>query len=116
MPGTCSVSLVLCTFNRARQLRSCIEHLLAQSPDGPPFELLIVDNNSTDETRSIVEGCIAASNDRLRYPFEPRQGLSYARNTESRQRRPTSSRSLTMTCASQGGGWKQSCGGSRRTR
>jgi glycosyltransferase involved in cell wall biosynthesis len=81
MPGTCSVSLILCTFNRARQLRSAIEHLLAQSPDGPPFELLIVDNNSTDETRSIVEACIAASNDRLRYLFEPRQGVSYARNT-----------------------------------
>ena len=81
MPGTCSVSLILCTFNRARQLRSAIEHLLAQSPDSPPFELLIVDNNSTDETRSIVEACIPASNDRLRYLFEPRQGLSYARNT-----------------------------------
>ena len=91
MPGTCSVSVVLCTFNRARQLRSSIEHLLAQSPDGPPFELLIVDNNSTDKTRSIVEACIAASNDRLRYLFEPRQGLSYPehrnRDSASRHRR-----------------------------
>ena len=81
MAGPCSVSLVLCTFNRSRQLRSALGHLLAQSPTAPPFELVVVDNNSTDDTRSIVEACRVSSNGRLCYLFEPKQGLSYTRNT-----------------------------------
>jgi glycosyltransferase involved in cell wall biosynthesis len=83
--GPCSVSVILCTFNRARQLRPAVEHLLAQSPNVPPFEVVVVDNNSTDDTRGVVEACRGDSNDRLRYVFEPRQGLSYARNTGIRE-------------------------------
>ena len=76
-----SVSIVLSTYNRADMLSRAIEHLLAQAPNSPPYELIVVDNNSTDDTRAVVEGFVSRSGGRVSYLFEPRQGLSHARNT-----------------------------------
>ena len=76
-----SVSIVLSTYNRAEMLGPAIEHLLAQAPNSPPYELIVVDNNSTDGTRAVVDAFAARSGERLRYLFEGRQGLSHARNT-----------------------------------
>jgi GT2 family glycosyltransferase len=69
----------VCTFNRGELLTDALISVLSQSPS-PQIELIVVDNNSTDSTREIVE-CLAESDGRVRYVFEPRQGLSYARNT-----------------------------------
>ena len=44
------------------------------------WEILVVDNNSTDETRQVVEDFRNRYPDLIRYWFEPQQGLSYARN------------------------------------
>ncbi len=74
------LSVVMCTFNRGVLLHDALASVLAQPPSSPPFELIVVDNNSTDSTRQIVER-LAAGDDRVRYVFEPRQGLSHARNT-----------------------------------
>ena len=67
------VSVVLCTFNRSHLVAQAIEALLHQRPDTPPYEVVVVDNNSTDATRQVVgefrESAI------VRYAFEPRQGL-----------------------------------------
>jgi glucosyl-dolichyl phosphate glucuronosyltransferase len=77
---SCQVSIVLGTYNRCALLGPAIERLLDQSPSSPPYELVVVDNNSTDSTRSVVEGYMARAGGRLQYVFEPRQGLSHARN------------------------------------
>lgn len=45
-----------------------------------PFEILIVDNNSTDCTREIVMQAIVLDGPKIRYVFEPKQGITYARN------------------------------------
>lgn len=74
------VSVVLSTYNRAERLGKAIESLLDQHP-AVPYEIIVVDNNSTDGTRQVVEAIIARAGDRVRYTFEPRQGLSYGRNT-----------------------------------
>ena len=74
-----SLSVVMSTYNRGQLLETAIRSVLAQHEPTPSFELIIVDNNSSDATRDIVER-IAASDRRLRYVFEPQQGLSYARN------------------------------------
>jgi glycosyltransferase involved in cell wall biosynthesis len=75
-----AVSVVICTYNRADLLPAAIDDVLAQDhPDTPVFELLVVDNHSTDATRAIVEGA-AARDARVRYLFERQQGLSHARN------------------------------------
>jgi glycosyltransferase involved in cell wall biosynthesis len=80
MPPSSAVTIVLSTFNRADLLGPAIERLLRQGAAAPPFELVIVDNNSTDQTRAVVEDHLATANGRLRYIFEPQQGLSHARN------------------------------------
>jgi GT2 family glycosyltransferase len=80
MPAPCDLTIVLGTFNRADQLDAALCHLLAQGDGGPSYELVVVDNNSADRTREIVEAHLAEADGRLRYLFEPRQGLSYARN------------------------------------
>jgi glucosyl-dolichyl phosphate glucuronosyltransferase len=75
-----NASIVVCTYNRAASLRDTLAALRAlQSPPGCDWEVLVVDNNSADDTRAAVE---AAARDwpRLRYAFEGAQGLSHARN------------------------------------
>ena len=80
MSDACDVSIVLSTFNRAPLLGAAIDRLTRQDPEAPPCEIIIVDNNSTDQTRAVVERRIAQGKLPLQYVFEPRQGLSYARN------------------------------------
>lgn len=71
------VSVVLCTFNRAHVLGGALAALVDQV-DAPSYEVIVVDNNSTDDTRRIVETFAATG--LVRYVREPAQGLSYARN------------------------------------
>jgi glycosyltransferase involved in cell wall biosynthesis len=74
------LSVVLCTYNRGELLEAALRALLEQSESATPsFEILVVDNNSSDETRQIVQR-VATADCRVRYIFEPHQGLSYARN------------------------------------
>ena len=73
-----AVSVVLCTFNRADMLAGALDALVHQAGDTPPYEVLVVDNNSTDHTRGVVR--LFEQDGRVRYQLEPRQGLSTARN------------------------------------
>ena len=76
---TCRISAVVCTRNRREHLRRAIAGLLAQTLDRSRYEIVVVDNGSTDGTPSVVssaDGCGV----RLRYVYEPRLGLSHARN------------------------------------
>jgi cellulose synthase/poly-beta-1,6-N-acetylglucosamine synthase-like glycosyltransferase len=61
-------------------LRQALEALLSQQVDGVSFEIIIVDNNSTDDTREVVESLIKQGKPNLQYVFEPKQGISYGRN------------------------------------
>jgi glycosyltransferase involved in cell wall biosynthesis len=75
-----AVSVVMCTYNRGDLLPGAVDDVIAQShPQTPPFELLVVDNNSTDSTRAIVERA-ETRDGRIRYLRETKQGLSHARN------------------------------------
>jgi len=51
------------------------------------WEVLVVDNNSSDQTREVVEQFCALYPDRFRYVFEPHPGKSYALNTGVRESR-----------------------------
>lgn len=74
-----AVSVIMSTYNRGDLLDDAVRSVLAQRGSPPPaFELIVVDNNSTDETRAIV-GRFAADDARVCYVFEGRQGLSHAR-------------------------------------
>ncbi|EKE97456.1 glycosyltransferase, group 2 family protein [Tolypothrix sp. PCC 7601] len=72
------ISAIICTHNRDTYLGAAIDSLLAQN-FAAEFEVLVVDNNSSDRTKEVVAQ--RASNPRLKYVFEPTTGLSVARNT-----------------------------------
>jgi glycosyltransferase involved in cell wall biosynthesis len=75
------VTVILCTYNRCRSLVRALESLVAsQLPPAAEWEVLVVDNNSTDQTREVVADFALRFAGRVRYVLEPRQGLSYARN------------------------------------
>jgi len=74
------VSVVISTYNRCTLLARALESLQNQDTADVSYEILVVDNNSTDETRAVTQRMINATPGRLRYVFESKQGLSYARN------------------------------------
>lgn len=74
------VSVVISTYNRADVLPHALRSLLQQEPPGLRYEIIVVDNNSTDSTRAVVESFIERNGSSLRYVFEPQQGLAHGRN------------------------------------
>jgi len=77
---TLHASVIVCSYNRAQSLADTIDCLAKQElPDSIEWEVIIVDNNSSDDTRKVVE---SAQQDfaQLKYEFEGQQGLSHARN------------------------------------
>jgi glucosyl-dolichyl phosphate glucuronosyltransferase len=77
-----NITVILCTHNRAESLAKTLESLAAQVLPPPlVWEVLVVDNHSTDRTRQVVEEFSLRYPGRFRYLFEPRQGKSYALNS-----------------------------------
>lgn len=70
------LAIVVSTHNRAASLRRTLAAVVTQLPPDGSVQLIVVDNNSTDDTRHVC----AAIGDRLTYVHEDRQGLSHARN------------------------------------
>jgi len=76
------LSVVLPTYNRAESLRRTLETFQKLSTPAIQWELLVVDNASSDCTRNVVESFSrSASNLPIRYVFESTQGRSAALNT-----------------------------------
>jgi glycosyltransferase involved in cell wall biosynthesis len=76
-PPAAEISVVLCTYNRAARLADALTALVHQT-DAPPYEVVVVDNNSDDDTRAVIGRFAEAGV--VRYAWEPVQGLSHARN------------------------------------
>jgi glycosyltransferase involved in cell wall biosynthesis len=74
-----ALSVVLCTYNRAALLRDALDALVAQQSDTPAFELIVVDNKSTDDTAVVIQETMRRHRN-VRSIFEPRPGLASARN------------------------------------
>jgi glycosyltransferase involved in cell wall biosynthesis len=74
-----AVSLVICTRNRAGQLRACLAAVGAIRCRRP-WETVIVDNGSGDDTRVIAQSFLRDAAVDGCYVWEPRPGLSRARN------------------------------------
>lgn len=69
-----SVSIIILAYNEALYIRDCIEAVLAQTEQ--PIEIIIVDNNSTDDTVKI-----ASEYPLVKIVTEPKQGVVHARTT-----------------------------------
>ncbi len=73
------ISVVICTYNRANLLNDLLQTVCQQTLPPSAYEVIVVDNNSTDETPAVCRSYAE------RYPnvhiyVELQQGLSYARN------------------------------------
>lgn len=72
-------SIIVCTYNRAAILDECLKALTKQSISSDQFEVIIVNNNSSDHTAEVAQKYIA-ENSNFRLVTELKQGLSNARN------------------------------------
>jgi glycosyltransferase involved in cell wall biosynthesis len=79
---TPAISIVICTYNRADYIIEAMESLCNQTLPKDQFEVIIVDNNSTDQTKTVCNKYIA-EHQHVSFNFleEKRQGASFARNT-----------------------------------
>jgi len=80
-----TLTILLCTHNRADLLRGALESLEGQTLHRSRFEVLVIDNASTDETAAVVAKCVARGRIDVRRVFEPELGLDAARNRGVRE-------------------------------
>lgn len=80
------ITVAICTYNRADYLRDTLRDLKRQSSDPRFFEILVVDNNSTDHTAEVCDEfqkeCESLN---FRVIREKEQGLSHARNRAAKE-------------------------------
>ena len=82
------ITVILCTYNRCQSLVRALDSLAASIlSETIEWEVLVVDNNSSDQTKAIVEDFCRQYPGRFRYLFEPQQGKSYALNAGIREAR-----------------------------
>ena len=86
--GDPKISVIICTFNRCESLMKALKSVAnSKLPGSVSWEVLIVDNNSTDNTASLVKNFCQSNPDHFRYDFEGKQGKSHALNHAIRQAR-----------------------------
>ncbi len=82
------LTVIICTYNREKYIPNLLESIVNNTLSRQQYEILLVDNNSTDHTRSVCETFAQAHPDvKFRYVFEAEQGLSAARNRGIREAR-----------------------------
>lgn len=75
------ISVIVCSYNRCRSLSKTLASLMeTRVPSALSWELIVVDNNSTDDTKQVVADFARRAAFDVRYVFEGKQGLSHARN------------------------------------
>jgi glycosyltransferase involved in cell wall biosynthesis len=75
------ISVIIATHNRARLLATTLEALAGQESPGRPFEIVVVDNASVDETPAVVQEAAGRTAVPIVYLREDRAGKSHAMNT-----------------------------------
>ena len=75
------LTAIICTYNRAKYIGNLLESIAANDLPKSEYEVLLVDNNCTDNTQEICEAFTKVHPDiQFHYTHEPEQGLSAARN------------------------------------
>jgi glycosyltransferase involved in cell wall biosynthesis len=73
------ITVAICTYNRAERLPRLVEAVRKQVCQ-IPYEILVVDNNRSDNTRAVLQKLIKGGGAPLRFVREERQGIVHARN------------------------------------
>lgn len=80
------VSVIVCTYNRDKYLGKTLDHLKNQSLNKDQYEIVVVNNNSSDDTENICKKFLSDSPElNIKYLIETSQGLSYSRNRGIRE-------------------------------
>src|SRR5215469_1649287 len=80
------ITVILCTFNRSNDLENALESVHNSIvPEEISWEVLVVDNNSNDQTPGTIEKFCRRYPGQFRYFFEPRPGKSFALNSGIRE-------------------------------
>ena len=75
------VSVIVCTYNREQYLPKTLGHLKHQSAASEDYEIVIINNNSTDSSDQICQNFMIENPDlNISYHIEYNQGHTYARN------------------------------------
>ncbi len=74
------ITVTICTHNRSELLTECLQSLCKQTIPRFLYEILVIDNNSTDDTKAVVLKFSKKYNN-IRLVEESKIGLSHARNT-----------------------------------
>lgn len=83
---SCDITIAVCTWNRAAPLRRTLTSFTALTvPAGLRWEVLVVDNNCTDNTPAVLAEFATALP--LRVVHEPQQGAAHARNRAAQEAR-----------------------------
>lgn len=81
-----NIAVIVCTYNRCGVLAAALNSIsLSRMPETVTWEILVIDNNSTDRTRQVVAVLSGHYPGRIRYVFEPKQGKSHALNRAIRE-------------------------------
>jgi len=75
------ISAIICTHNRCLNLKGAILSLQKQNFPFSDYEIIVVDNRSTDNTKAVVEEMNSQKGVQVGYFFEEKLGLSQSRNT-----------------------------------
>ena len=75
-----NVSIVIPTQNRAKELKVALPSLLGQGYPTSKYEIIVVDNGSTDNTREITEQAASLNKNNIRYIYEPEPGRLFGRH------------------------------------
>jgi glycosyltransferase involved in cell wall biosynthesis len=74
------ISVTVPTYNRAETFRQTLAHLAEQEFDAAEYEVVIVDDGSSDDTRTVVEEWMARAPCRVRYLYQSNHGPGHAYN------------------------------------
>lgn len=81
-----NITVIVCTYQRCRSLAKALRSVAGSAlPSTVDWEVLVVDNNSSDQTRQVIEEISLEYPGRFRCCFEPNQGKSHALNTGIRE-------------------------------
>lgn len=84
MSNKIGISVIIPTYNRAKMLGITIESFVNQNYPKNLYEIIIADNNSSDNTKDVAKDWQKRSPVDIKYIFEQRQGVHYARNTAAK--------------------------------
>jgi Glycosyltransferases involved in cell wall biogenesis len=73
------ISIIIPTYNRSDKLKKCLDSALSQDYPHDKFEVIVVDDGSSDETLEVLCS-LAKEHGMLRYFSQPHQGPAAARN------------------------------------